>query len=123
METRLIERPTSRIVHVSSVDTPVRSRQDALDIMLGHGHRDLDGIAIDAACLHPDFLSLRTGVAGELLQMFVNYHLKLAIVGDFSEVRAGALHDFIVESNRGRQVFFVADLDAAIARLEAALAA
>lgn len=121
MEASLIERPASRIVHIRGVDTPVRSRQDALDAMLGHGHRDLDGIAIDAACLHPDFLVLRTGVAGELLQMFVNYHLKLAIVGDFSAATSGPLHDFIVESNRGRQVFFVPDLETAVARLEAAL--
>jgi hypothetical protein len=117
MEARLIEQHGIRIVHVSAVATPVRSRQDALDLMLGHGHRDLDGLAVDAACLHPDFLVLRTGVAGELLQMFVNYHLPLAIIGDFPAIASGPLRDFIVESNRGNQVGFVADLDAALARL------
>jgi hypothetical protein len=41
----------------------------------------------------------------------VNYGLRLAVVGDISELleRSGALRDFVRESNRGRQVWFVAD--------------
>lgn len=117
MEANLIERQATRVVHVSATDAPVRSRQDALDVIFGHGHCDLAGIAIDEGCLHPDFLVLRTGVAGEILQMFVNYRTRIAIVGDFSRFDHGPLHDFIVESNRGRQVFFVADLDQALERL------
>ncbi len=117
MEAKLIERQTTRVVHVSAVDNLVRSRQDALDLIFGHGQRDLAGIAIDEACLHPDFLALRTGVAGEILQMFVNYRMRIAIIGDFSRFESGPLHDFIVESNRGRHVFFVPDLEQAMTRL------
>jgi len=120
MEAKLIERQAIRVVYVSAAENLVRSRQDVLDVIFGHGHRDLAGIAIDEACLHPDFLVLRTGVAGEILQMFVNYRTKIAIIGDFSRFESGALHDFIIESNRGRHVFFVPDLDEAITRLTSA---
>ena len=30
------------------------------------------------------FFNLRTGLAGEIMQKFVNYHLRLVIIGDLS---------------------------------------
>jgi hypothetical protein len=60
-------------------------------------------------------------VAGEVVQKFVNYRLRLAIVGDLTTHLAvsAALRDFVRESNRGRQLWFVADdaeLDARLAQ-------
>jgi hypothetical protein len=56
-----------------------------------------------------DFFLLRTGLAGEIAQKFVNYRLRLAIVGDISHHVASstALRDFVFETNRGRQLWFV----------------
>jgi hypothetical protein len=44
-----------------------------------------------------------------MVQKFVNYGLKVAIVGDTSELAAKskALHDFIYESNRRGSVWFL----------------
>ena len=69
----------------------------------------------------PDFFDLRTGLAGAVLQKLVNYHLRVAIVGDVTrEVAASkAFADFVTESNRGGHVWFVRDE----AELEARLAA
>ena len=41
-----------------------------------------------------------------MLQKFVNYQMRLAIVGDFSHYTSKPLQDFIRESNQGRQVGF-----------------
>ncbi|MGG1948193.1 DUF4180 domain-containing protein [Trinickia sp. NRRL B-1857] len=120
MDAKLIERDSTRIVHITGSNARIETRQDALDAVFSHGHTDLAGIAIDQACLHPDFFELKTGVAGEILQMFVNYRTAVAIVGVFSHYESDSLRDFIVESNRGRHVFFAADIDDAIARLTAA---
>lgn len=120
MEAKLIERDSTRIVYITGSDVRIKNRQDALDAVFSHGHTDLTGIAIDQACLHPDFFELKTGVAGEILQMFVNYRTAVAIVGVFSHYKSDSLRDFIVESNRGRHVFFTADVDEAITRLAAA---
>ncbi|OHX14639.1 DUF4180 domain-containing protein [Chromobacterium sphagni] len=114
MEIKLIERDSIRVAHVLSTDAPIKTRQDALDVMMGHGHGNLTGIAVEEACLHPDFFQLKTGLAGELLQMFVNYRQKIAIIGNFSKYTSSSLRDFIVESNRGKQVFFVSCIDEAI---------
>lgn len=52
------------------------------------------------------FFRLSTGLAGEVLQKFVNYQMKLVIVGDFSGYTSKPLQDFIRESNGGRQICF-----------------
>lgn len=114
MGTELIERGSLRIVHVTSTDKPIRARQDALDVMVGHGYADVAGIAIDETCFDPDFFRLKTGIAGELLQIFVNYRIRVAILGDFSKYPGDTLRAFIAECNRGQHIFFVDDVEEAI---------
>ncbi len=65
--------------------------------------------------LSPEFFQLSTGLAGEILQKFTNYHAILAIVGDFSQEQSKPLRDFIYESNKGSHIFFVETEDEAIA--------
>lgn len=68
--------------------------------------------------LDESFFRLSSGLAGEVLQKFVNYHMKLGIVGDFSGYTSKPLQDFIRESNAGRQICFQPDEGAALAWLE-----
>lgn len=77
-------------------------------------------VAIPAARLGEDFFRLRTGMAGEVVQKFVTYRRRLAILGDISihVAQSEALRDFVIESNRGAHVWFVADM----AELETRLA-
>jgi hypothetical protein len=76
-------------------------------------------IAIPVARLAPGFLTLSTRIAGGVIQKFVNYGFQVAFIGDISDAVAAsnALRDFVRESNRGRHVWFVADLEALAARL------
>ena len=76
-------------------------------------------VVIPADRLALDFFQLRTGLAGEILQKFVNYGLRLAIIGDLSAFTANsaALRDLINESNRGNSVWFLPDLGEAEKRL------
>lgn len=55
------------------------------------------------------FFILRTQLAGEILQKFINYQAKLAIYGDYTKYTSKPLKDFIYESNKGNDFFFVAD--------------
>jgi len=95
-----------------------RAASDLIGDALGGGARAV-GIAVER--LPPAFLNLRTRLAGEMIQKFVNYGLKVAFVGDISEAVAGsdALRDFVRESNRGRHVWFVADTDELARKLAA----
>lgn len=91
--------------------------QDALDLMASVGTLGCSRIIINESNLHPDFFRLKTGLAGEILQKFSNYGVKLAITGDFKKYKSRALHDFIGESNKGNQIFFLDNVDSALKRL------
>lgn len=60
---------------------------------------------------------MSSGLAGEVLQKFINYHVKIAIYGDYSHYTSKPLHDFIYESNKGNHVFFAPSKDEAINKL------
>ena len=60
---------------------------------------------------------LSTGLAGEILQKFVNYGGRIAIYGDYSHYTSKPLKDFIYESNNGKDVFFVSSLEEAVEKL------
>ena len=51
-----------------------------------------------------DVLDLK--LAGEILQKFSNYRIRLVIVGDWSKYTSRSLKAFICESNRGKTVNF-----------------
>ena len=78
-------------------------------------------IVIPVECLDDDFFRLRTRIAGEMIQKFVQYRLRVAIVGDISRhlAKSAALRAFVNESNRGISVWFVPsreELDQRLAR-------
>ena len=75
---------------------------------------------LPTARLSPDFLKLSTGLAGEVLQKFVNYRFGVTIVGDISGhvAASDALGDFVRESNRGKTVWFADDLEGLESRPE-----
>jgi hypothetical protein len=91
--------------------------QDILDLFAEIGTKECNRIIIDEANLHPDFFSLKTGLAGEILQKFSNYRIRLAVTGDFSRYKSRAFQDFIRESNKTGQVCFVSDLSLALEEL------
>jgi len=93
-----------------------RAATDVIGDAFGSGARV---IAVPVERLGEGFLTLSTRIAGEVIQKFVNYGFQLAFVGDISAAVAGsdALRDFVRESNSGRHVWFVADLDELVAKL------
>jgi len=109
-----------KIAQVVSDEIIIGKEQDALDLMV---HPQLQGarkIIIEQKNIVPDFFDLSTRIAGNILQKFVTYRIKLAIVGDFKKVASESLKAFIYESNRGNEIFFVEDIETAISKLSAA---
>jgi len=90
---------------------------DILDMIAEIGQNDCGDLIIPDSVLNKDFFDLKTGFAGEILQKFSNYRVRLAITGDFSKYPGKSLKDFIRECNRGNQIFFVPSAGEALARL------
>jgi len=96
----------------------ISSPQDMLDIMADAGYNGSDRLIIHSSSLHADFFDLKTRLAGEILQKFSNYRMKLAIVGDFSGYKSKSLQDFTRESNRTGIIRFVDSLQKALIDLD-----
>ena len=103
---------------VSGEGKLITDAPSALDIIMNVKYEaGTAKIAIDKKMIAEDFFILSTGLAGEILQKFVNYNIKVAIFGDYSRYTSKPLKDFIYESNRGKDVFFVGTEEEAVERL------
>ncbi len=101
-----------KIAVVSGVS--IKSVQDALDLMADISYNDCERIVLYKDALPEEFFILKAGLAGEILQKFSNYRMKLAIAGDFGNVKSKSLKSFIYECNNGKQIFFKETLKEAI---------
>lgn len=103
---------------VESGQVVITDPQSALDILMAAKYEvGAKNIVIDKALIAEEFFILSSGLAGEILQKYVNYGGRIAIYGDFSHYTSKPLRDFIYESNQGRDVFFVPTREEAIAML------
>jgi hypothetical protein len=91
---------------------------EILDSMAEARFNESDRMIIHEKSFHPDFFELKTKVAGEILQKFSNYRMKLAIIGDFGQFKSKSLKEFIRESNRTGIISFVGSLDEALIKLD-----
>jgi len=110
-------------VHVLECATEgpqLQHSRDAVDLIARALQQRIHWVVIPVARLGDDFFRLRTGVAGDFIQKFVNYRIHLAIVGDISRYvgASTALRDFVRETDRGDQVLFLAKVEDLGARLK-----
>lgn len=103
-----------KIVEIVSDTLVIKTSEDGVDLLGNLYYQDSDKIIIHEKNMTPDFFDLKNGIAGEILQKFSNYRVRLAIVGNFSKYTGKSINDFIYESNKGRQVNFVASLPEAL---------
>jgi hypothetical protein len=64
---------------------------------------------------HKDFFDLKTLFAGEVLQKFSTYNKRMAIIGDFSDIKSNSFKNFVYESNKTRQIVFLKTIKEALA--------
>jgi hypothetical protein len=107
-----IELHNLRILLLAPTGPLIANERDAADIMGEVFSQQARLVVIPVSRLVPDFFVLRTRIAGDVIQKFVTYDIRVAILGDISEPLAAssALRDFVAESNRGTQVCFLADM-------------
>jgi hypothetical protein len=107
----------TKIAEVIAEDIIINSAEDGLDLLGNLYYQDFDKIVIHEENITPEFFDLKTGIAGEILQKFSNYRVKLAIIGDFEKYESKSIKDFIFESNNSRHINFVSSLSDALNKL------
>ena len=121
MNIKTITKNGVTIAIIESEETLIFDVQSALDLMATVRYEtDTDHMVLPKAAFDERFFVLSSGLAGDILQKFVNYQMKVAIVGDFSGYTSKPLRDFIYESNNGKHVFFLGSEAEAIEKLSRA---
>lgn len=104
----------NNIAVVNSNGIVIKDAASAIDLVMEIKRKtNCNKIMLNKTAITEDFFILSSGLAGEILQKFVNYGINLAIYGDFSKYTSKPLKDFIYESNQGKDVFFVTTTDEA----------
>ena len=118
MNLEKIEKNGSVCAVVRSDEIVITDAQSSLDLLMTAKYDvGTKNIVISKKLINEAFFTLCSGLAGDILQKYINYGGRIAIYGDFSHYTSKPLHDFIYESNHGHDVFFVATEDEAVDRL------
>lgn len=118
MTIKKVQKNNIDIALVEGSDLLITDVQSALDLMATVRYEtDCDRIALYKSAVAEDFFKLSTRIAGDILQKFVTYQVKLAIIGDYFHYTSKPLHDFIYECNNGKDIFFVSDEEEAFKKL------
>lgn len=102
------------ILEIQSDKILLKEYQDGLDLIGICMGNNASGMVIQKSNVSEDFFNLKTGLAGEILQKFSIYDIKLAIIGDFSGYTSKALTSFIYESNKIGRILFIPSLEDAL---------
>lgn len=108
MNTEIISHQTDGLtfLEIRSEEQFINNVQDVLDLFGELYGQYYDGIILYERNITHDFFDLQTKLAGEILQKFSNYRIRLVIVGDWSKYTSRSLEAFICESNKGKTVNF-----------------
>jgi hypothetical protein len=115
----VVERGGVRALMLTADGPSLDGEAAAVDLVGAAFSGQASVIVVPVPRLHPDFFTLRTGIAGAVLQKFVNYRLRLVVVGDLTGrlERSETLRAFVAEADRGRDLWFVPDLTTLDSRL------
>lgn len=114
MEIKIHTLNDSSIAEIISDNMIIQSAEDGLDLLGYLYFQDFEKVIIHEKNITPDFFDLRNGMAGEILQKFSNYRMKLAIIVDFTKYSSKSLNDFMFESNKIGNINFVDSVPVAI---------
>lgn len=115
MEFTKIEKDGVTCAVVTADELVITDAQSALDVLMSAKYDvGTKNIVVDKELIIDEFFILSSGLAGEILQKLINYGGRIAIYGDYSRYTSKPLRDFIYESNKGKDVFFVSSEEEAV---------
>jgi hypothetical protein len=118
MEFKIHTTKKGNVAELIDSEQIINNLDDAVDLLGNASYNEAQMVIVKQEHLHADFFELRTRLAGDILQKFSNYRMRLAIVGDFSSIQSKSLRDFIFESNKLGQISFVSTIDEAFSALK-----
>lgn len=103
MDYRVKESNGRKYIECISDQRIILSEQEAFDLIGICGEQDTNLLMLHSGNLPEAFFDLKTGLAGAVLQKFVNYQIKAAVILPLERVNQGRFREFALEANRGNQ--------------------
>ena len=102
---------TSGIHYVPAEGPAIAAPQDGLDLIGEAWGANATTVVVPVERFDPAFFDLSSGLLGEVTQKFVNYRIRLVVLGEVEEyaVVSKPFRDYVHETNSGDHVWFVAD--------------
>jgi len=101
MNYAVISRGDKTYIKYTCSESPIRTEQDAMDLVAACIENDIKRVMIGSEALSDDFFRLSTGLAGGVLQKFANYRIKAVVVISDIEKIKGKFKELMAESNKG----------------------
>lgn len=114
MEIKISEKNGLKYAEITAEGVILSNLDNALDLIADCGYNGADAMIVNSKNIAPEFFDLSTRIAGEILQKYTQYNMRLAITGDFSGVASKSLRDFIRESNKQGRILFVSSAEEAL---------
>jgi hypothetical protein len=111
MSERSYEAHGIRVLECATEGKKLQNDRDAVELIGEAMNIGARLVVVPVERISEDFFRLRTRIAGEIVQKFVQYRRHLAIVGDIAPyvAESSAFAAFVNEANRGDDLWFVAD--------------
>ena len=101
MNYKVIERGNKKYIECASAETQLNTEQDAIDLIGACFENNTNLLMLHDEALSDDFFKVKTGLAGKVLQKFVNYHVKVAAIITNEQEIKGRFKEVLNESNKG----------------------
>jgi hypothetical protein len=101
MDYRVIEKNNKKYIESVPIQKKLSTEQDVLDLIGICIGNDVNVLVLHIDAFSEDFFNLKTGLAGMILQKFINYHLKVAVILDKEVAFNDRFKEMIMEANKG----------------------
>ncbi|MFI8706016.1 DUF4180 domain-containing protein [Bacillus sp. NPDC077411] len=101
MNYRVMEKNNKKYIECVSVRRQICSEKDVLDFVGICAENDVYTLIFYVDAFSEDFFNLKTGLAGMMLQKFINYHIKVAVILENEEKLNNRFKEMIMEANKG----------------------
>lgn len=101
MNYKVAEKENKKYIEVISSTQSLSTENDALDLVALSSEYDTGLLMIHYEALSEDFFKLKTKSAGNMIQKFVNYGIKVAVVLPAELILKGSFKQMYTETNKG----------------------
>ena len=101
MNYQINEIDNKKYIELISVKEPFNNENDALDLIALCWEHETYYIMLHSSVLSQDFFNLKTKFAGNFIQKFINYNIKVVAVFPQELVQKGRFKEMALETNKG----------------------